>query len=125
MHSIQQPDDSEQLEEQFEDLTLHTIRVSNISTTAESDTRDEVITYKQVQRGKTLVNIRAKIDTGVQGNTLPVRMFRRMYPDKLDASGFPRKDCVNNTHATLTASNGTRIPQYGSIQLPCRYDNGK
>ena len=33
--------------------------------------------------------LRLKIDTGAQGNTLPVSTFRRISPEKFDADGFP------------------------------------
>ena len=39
-------------------------------------------------------NLSAKIDTGAQGNTIPLRTFPRMYPDKLDAEGFPVEHIV-------------------------------
>lgn len=66
-----------------------------------------------------------KIDTGAQGNTLPVRMFRKMYPEKVDSAGLPRRDAVKNRHVVSTVDNGTKISQYGAIQLQCRYDGGK
>ena len=33
--------------------------------------------------------LRLKIDTGAQGNTLPISTFHRMFPEKLDADVFP------------------------------------
>ena len=34
-------------------------------------------------------SLKVKVDTGAQGNILPLRTFRRMYPELLDANGFP------------------------------------
>ena len=34
-------------------------------------------------------SLRLKIDTGAQVNTLPVYTFHRMFPENLDADGFP------------------------------------
>ena len=36
--------------------------------------------------------LKAKIDTGAQANVLPLRVYRRMFPDQLTAEGLPRKD---------------------------------
>lgn len=37
----------------------------------------------------------AKIDTSAQGNTLPVRVFRQMFPRFLNAEGFLKKEPRN------------------------------
>ncbi len=36
-------------------------------------------------------SVKVKVDTGAQGNILPVRTFKRMYPELLDESGVPSK----------------------------------
>ena len=67
-------------------------------------------------------DLKVKIDTGAQGNILPLRIFRRMFPEKLTAEGYPSHGSVaNRSNTTLSAYNGSRILQYGSITLPCRY----
>lgn len=38
--------------------------------------------------------LRLKVDTNAEGNILPLRIFRRMYPRKLDASGNPKREEV-------------------------------
>ena len=65
--------------------------------------------------------LRLKIDTGVQANTLPVSTFRRMFPEKLDADGFPntKKQFINKK---LIAYNGTPIKCFGNIKIPCQYN---
>ena len=69
-------------------------------------------------------NLSAKIDTGAQGNTIPLRTFRRMYPDKLDAEGFPVEHIVAAArYARLTAYNGTSIACHGIVNIPCNYSN--
>ena len=69
-------------------------------------------------------NLSAKIDTGAQGNTIPLRTFHRMYPDKLDAEGFPVEHIVAAArYARLTAYNGTSIACHGIVDIPCSYSN--
>ena len=63
--------------------------------------------------------LRLKIDTVAQGNTLSVTTFRRMFPEKLDADGFPnlKKQSINKK---LIAYNGTPIKCFGNIKIPCQ-----
>ena len=67
-----------------------------------------------------IIHLHAKVDTGAQANTIPIRIYRRMYPAQLAADGFPRAGHLTPTQSVLTAYNGTRIDQYGTITLPCR-----
>ena len=62
-----------------------------------------------------------KIDTGAQGNTLPVSTFRRMSPEKLDGDGFPniKKQFINKKRI---AYNGTPIKCFGNIKILCQYN---
>ena len=60
--------------------------------------------------------LRLKINTGTQGNTLPVSTFRRMFPGKLDTDGL----FINKK---LIAYNGTPIKCFGNIKIPCQYNN--
>ena len=71
-------------------------------------------------------DLKVKVDTGAQGNILPLRIFRRMFPEKLTAEGYPSHGAVApRSNTTLSAYNGSKIPQYGSISLPCRYSTSE
>ena len=68
--------------EQMESLTFNCIDMTQ---------RDEafvLVNIKLLNRNG-IHKWRLKIDTETQGNTLPVSTFRRMFPEKLDADGFP------------------------------------
>ena len=115
VHEITQRDE-------FSQLTINSLEVAAVQSTSE-DTRDEVFTYLQtkVDKSKLLVNLRVKVDTGAQGNTLPVRMFKEMFPNSLTPEGLPQSDAVTQTDMVLTAYNGTIIKQHGCVELPCRF----
>ena len=34
-------------------------------------------------------NLKAKVDTGAEGNTLPLRTFQQMFPEWVDRNGQP------------------------------------
>ena len=66
-------------------------RKQSVKTDAVYNNRDEafvIINIKLPNRNGTH-KLRLKIDTGAQGNTLPVSTFRRMFTGKLDTDGFP------------------------------------
>ena len=70
-----------------------------------------------------MVNLRVKVDTGAQGNILPMRMYRKMFPQMLTHEGLPQADSVSHTDMVLTAYNGTIIKQHGCIELPFKFSN--
>ena len=63
----------------------------------------------------------AKVDTGASGNILPLRIFRRMYPTKLNTGGCPAQITLVPTNAVLTACNRTKVQQCGTMTIPCCY----
>ena len=70
---------------------------------------------------QTIADVKVKVDTGAQGNALPVRMFKSMYPDRVNAQGHPKLGVITITPTVLTAYNGTIIPHYGTIKLTCKF----
>ena len=92
----------------------------------QQNSRDEAYAQVQIKLNyrSGIHNLSAKIDTGAQGNTIPLRTFRRMYPDKLDAEGFPVEHIVAAArYPRLTAYNGTSIACHGIANIPCSYSN--
>ena len=69
-------------EEQMKSLTFNCINMTQ---------RDEALVLINIElpNRNGIHKLHLKIDTGAQGNALPVSTFRRMFPEKLDADGFP------------------------------------
>lgn len=117
-----------ELEEDFDNMTFESIQVSTCSMTDASDDpedRNEAFALLDIdlaRKDSVRYNIKLKVDTGAQGNTLPLRIFRRMYPEKLDDAGLPKK-IDKEAGVKLTAYNGSRIPCLGSVIIPCRYES--
>ena len=65
-------------------------------------------------------SLRLKIDTGAQGNALPIRTFKQMY-----GNTEPTKMLTPIGQTTLTAYSGERIKCIGSITLACRSGQSK
>ena len=73
---------NKEVEEQMESLMFNCINMTQ---------RDEAFVFINIKlpNRNGIHELRLKIDTGIQGNTLPVSTFRRMFPEKLDTDGFP------------------------------------
>ena len=66
--------------------------------------------------------LRAKVDTGAQGNILPLRVFCQMFPQHVGPNGYPKPKSVKPSSTTLTAYGGSKIKQCGTRPIPCSYD---
>ena len=79
-------------EDRNDDDTFQHLEFNSVTN---NDGRDEIFATLEFslrngarERDATL---KVKVDTGAQGNILPVRTFKRMYPELLDESGVPSK----------------------------------
>ena len=68
--------------------------------------------------------LRAKLDTGAQGNLLPLRVYRRMYPQNLTTEGYPKPNILTKLTTVLSAYGGTQLTQHEICKIPCEF-NGK
>lgn len=64
------------------------------------------------------VTLKVKADTGSNGNIIPTRCLRQMYP----SANNDFADILKPTFATLTAVNNTNIHTLGTIELPTSLD---
>ena len=105
------------IQDTFNHLTLDTMQTDIISHDAEAYTYIQV----KVPCKRTTADIRIKVDTGAQGNTIPIRMYRKLYPENIDGRGQPKPGALQHRNTILSAYNSTTIPQYGTIRLPCKH----
>ena len=61
-----------------------------------------------------------KVDTVVQGNVLPLRVFSGMFPEYMDNNILKVSLIEPYNNTKLTSYNGTSIPHYNTITLNCR-----
>ena len=86
--------------------------------------KDEVFPTVNVNipgRGKEETTLKAKIDTGAQGNVLPLRIYRNMYPQNINANGKPRLRTLNQSKVIQVAYGGSEIKHFGTAKIPCEF----
>ena len=62
-----------------------------------------------------------KVDTGAQGNVLPLRIYQKMFPDQVDKDGQPIRNFLEKSSVRLVSYGGTLINNIGVCTLPCTY----
>ena len=94
---------------------------------ANKDVRTEVYASLDIRFGRKHkpATLKVKVDTGAQGNVLPLRIYRQMCPENLDTEGYPQPRSLKTCSTVLTAYNGERIIQYGTMRLPCTHRDAK
>ena len=117
----------------FEEINLETItiaddlRIHSVPDNDTTQTRDELFANLQISLDHRPGNhtLTVKVDTGAQGNILPTRLYKQIYPEKMDEAGHPHRSELTQRQTTLPAYNGTPIPQYGCVSFLCRYGVGE
>ena len=112
------------LSEHFETITFETIAINSMQSEAQHASRDEIFVTINVDlkpRNGQRTALKAKLDTGAQGNILPVRIYRNMFPENLTADGLPKPGALHQANTVLTAYGGTHIKQYGICTIQCEY----
>jgi len=103
--------------ESFESLTFNEVTGSNCN--------DEAYATLNIKlpRAPAQHKLRLKVDTGAPRNTLPLRLYREMFPDNIDRNGNPRSRTNSNTR--LYTYGDQELKQYGTVTIPCQYKNSE
>ena len=118
VHSISQDTRFEQLSDNFEPLAFKTFNINAVE-------RDKVYATLRItlkDRPDTPATLCVKVDTGAQGNVMPLRTFQRMYPSNIDTEGIPVRGSLEHRDTILTAYNGQLFRQYGTTRLKCVHE---
>ena len=121
IHEIQ--DTAISFEENFETLAFEPICVGNINQEIKAQ-KDEVFAIVNVDiagRGKEETTLKAKIDTGDQGNVLPLHIYHNMYPQNINANSKPRPRTLNQSKVILVAYGGSEIKHFSTAKISCEF----
>ena len=64
--------------------------------------------------------MKVKVDGGAGANMLPVRVYRQMFPQNLNAEGNPKKGVLRPHKVTFTCYDSERVYVYGACTLQIR-----
>ena len=119
------PDRGEELEDDFESLTFGSITISNVEAYKDDIQNEAFVTLdvKLPHMPDRNTRLRAKVDTGAQGNIMPLRVYRQMFPRNMDDSELPKPNTLQFSKTLLTAYGGTPNPHYGICTVTCHLAN--
>ncbi len=123
IHDVEeyQYDQYDDLDDKFESLNLDFDSVT-IDSVHNNDNRDKVFAKIgiDVARGATL---KVKVDTGAEANLLPVRIYRNMYPDKVDDRGIPLPEHTIYSDKILRGYGGHPLKHFGKCSIRSSYNS--
>ena len=105
----------------LENLNFDTIEIYNVNGSPVHAMREATATL-DIEVGHRPATLKVKIDTGADGNILPLRIFKRMYPHSVDSKGIPLLGSTNPSNVKVTAYNGSPILHFGTYNLKCSYN---
>ena len=110
---------TETLDDDTDELTFEEINIS--IDTLDSDERDEIFAELNIKLKGRPRKLKAKVDTGAQGNILPLRIYKQMFPENFDGKDTPMESALTQKKTRITAYNKTQIKHYGTCSFSCRY----
>jgi hypothetical protein len=113
IHSISEETTS--VSDEVPQLYFHTITASNSTTNS-----TQAFVNLKIDSGQTTKNIECKIDTGAEGNVIPLNIYAQLFPNaSYNSSGQPKDLTPSNTN--ITAFGGHAIKHYGICSLTLSY----
>ena len=102
-----------------DELCFETIQIDSSNVTPVKDEAFAKLRVKLPNVNHPNPALKVKVDTGAQGNILPLRIYRNMFSHHVDENGLPTETAPSQTK--LTAYNGTQIPQHGVCSIKSSY----
>ena len=106
-------------DDEYEHASFSEVRINSVA----AEESEKFVTLDLDLKRKFLADLKVKVYTGAQGNTLPLRIFNRMFPEKLNDAGLPDPRFVSRIQTILTTYGGNRLEQLGCITIPYQYSN--
>ena len=108
----------DQVFDEFERISFHSVHDHR-----KKSSRSEAFATLDVMlpNRKGVHELKIKVDTGAEGNTLLLCTFQQMFPEWVEQNGHPHPGTTLKESAILTAYNSSSIPQHGSVGIHCAY----
>ncbi|GFS26773.1 transposon Ty3-I Gag-Pol polyprotein [Elysia marginata] len=115
-HNIDPTSDSDDQYEEGATCSFETIQLNFVRTT--DDEAYVILNVNLLNFPDKKTTLKAKIDTGSQGNALPMRLYEKMFPDGLDR--------LTKSRTKITAYGGSQVKNYDTCKIQyakCGYWN--
>ena len=101
--------------------------VASISSDTDPEGKTKILTMLQLKppHRNGIDNITVKVDDGAEGNILPLNSFRAMFPQALDANGYPRPGFLRGSKTMLECYDDRKLVNHGSIKLKLQHYSEK
>ncbi len=122
VHDIQYQDPRDQ-PQRVDRMTFFSIGISAVG----KNKNTEAFANIKIDTGdkRNQVGVEMKVDTGAEADTIPLHVFRQVFPNRLDRNGMPSHHTVIKDNTKLYGYNGLPIIQLGRIQLSCTFKDKK
>lgn len=120
-HEVQQDDDGDQQDE-VETCRFETISIISIDYIEQNEVFADIDIMLHPNKPAIL---KMKVDTGAQGNLLPMRLYRLMYPDRVGEDGRPLAGMLKKTKTIVTGYGKKVIPLFGIHTITCKRGDKK
>ena len=114
----------EKYAQQFETLHLHSVTVDSLSGVKRKTQRFARFKFHNFEAGKYCTGP-LKVDSGAGINTMPIKEYQRLYPDRFTTDGKPIDSYIIKDRTRLTGYGGQQVEHIGYVTLPCEYNGRK
>ena len=121
----------ELFEEQFQTFTLDSVTAAVESVTNGKQLKKRqrfarLKFYNLVNKKSKFTSGALKIDSGAEMNTMPLKEYKRLYPDRFSPDGEPIAAYIaRDDDIKLKGYGGNYVEQLGKVKLPCEYNGRK
>ena len=116
MHSLNQSDTRDPVETHTPQLYFDSLLINGVN-----HKNTQALLEIQVHSGQTARNIVCKIDTGAEGNVIPLDLYTQLHPQSMCNSSCHPVD-LNTSSTNIMAFGGHVIEQYGTCLLKLSYN---
>ena len=109
---------------EFQTLSLSAVSINSINKKTTVTKRFAPFEFYN-EKAKLVDKKELKVDSGSEGNLMPLQTYAALYPERMGEDGLPLPEFVKKSDATLTAYGGSVIRQLGWVTLPCSFKDRK
>ena len=117
----------EKFEEEFKSLNLDSVAIESVTGSRRNQRFARFRFHNYTRKNYTTGAL--KIDSGAGLNSMPVKEYKRLYPERFTPDGKPILSYLSQDEETMKTKlkgySGNYVKHYGKVKLPCEYNNQK